>query len=59
MWGDLIGILALSVLCVGWVLVQRFFARHDPDAPGVEGQCGSCGAGDNCDKRDHPGGAHA
>jgi hypothetical protein len=51
MWHDLIGVGGLVVLCGAWVLVQRFFARHDPDAPGVEGRCGSCGAGEKCEKR--------
>ncbi len=37
-------ILGLGLLCGAWVLAQRFFARHDPEAPGVEGRHGCRGA---------------
>lgn len=37
---ELLAIAGLSLLCGVWVLVQRWVARHDPEAPGVEGSCG-------------------
>ncbi len=43
----------LSLLCVAWFLVQRFVSRRDPDAPGVERECGSCSV-DGCRKREEP-----
>ncbi len=33
----LLAIVGLGLLCGAWVLAQGFFARHDPEAPGVEG----------------------
>jgi len=44
MWGNLLGVVGLAVLCGLWVLVQRWLARRDPESPGVEGNCASCGA---------------
>ena len=43
----------LSLLCVAWYFVQRFVARRDPEAPGVERECGSCSV-DGCRKREEP-----
>lgn len=43
-------VLGLGVLCGVWVLVQRWVSRHDPEQPGVEGKCGSCGVA--CDEDD-------
>jgi len=40
--GFVIAVLGLGGLCAGWVVLQRWLARVDPDAPGVEGRCGSC-----------------
>jgi len=40
MLADFLGVVGLAALCGAWVLVQRFVARHDPEAPGVEGGCG-------------------
>ena len=57
---QVIAIAALALGCAGWVLVQRFVARHDPEQPGVEGgdgegcasgSCGSCGVATTCEKR--------
>ncbi len=45
MLGHLIAIAALALLCGAWVLVQRWIARRDPQALGVEGRCGHCGKG--------------
>ncbi len=51
--GHLLAIAALGALCGGWVAVQRWVSRLDPEAPGVEGsgscgglraECGECGA---------------
>ena len=46
MWEALIAVLGLALLCGGWVLFQRWIARVDPEAPGVEGNCGRCGGGE-------------
>ena len=43
MWSGLITVVGLGLLCGGWVLFQRWIARVDPEAPGVEGGC--CGSG--------------
>lgn len=43
MWGYVLSVLGLSVLCGLWVVFQRWIARLDPGAPGVEGRCGNCG----------------
>jgi hypothetical protein len=40
--GHLLAIAALGAVCGGWVAVQRWVARRDPQAPGVE-RSGSCG----------------
>lgn len=40
----LVAVLALALLCGGWVLVQAWVARLDPEQPGVEGsRCGRTG----------------
>ncbi len=39
----LFSVLGLALLCGCWYVVQRWVAKHDPDAPGVEGSCG-CGS---------------
>ncbi|MCB2261961.1 MAG: hypothetical protein LGR52_03345 [Candidatus Thiosymbion ectosymbiont of Robbea hypermnestra] len=43
MWGHLWAVLALAVLCAGWVLFQRWLARIDPDGRRIEDarDCGS------------------
>jgi hypothetical protein len=51
MTGYLIGIVGCALLCGAWVLVQRFLAEHDPEAPGIEGGCGSCSKPD-CESRE-------
>jgi len=40
-----IAILSTGALCAGWVLVQMWVIRKNPDVPGVEGGCwgGGCG----------------
>ena len=43
MWGELAAVIGLGLLCGAWVLFQRWIARADPEAPGVEGGC--CGGG--------------
>ena len=43
-----IAVLGLGALCGAWVLVQQYFARHDPGAPGVEGQHSCCSSA-SCD----------
>ena len=41
---QLLAVLGLALACGGWVLVQRFVARHDPEAPTIESRCGGgCG----------------
>jgi hypothetical protein len=47
MAGHVIAIIGLGALCGAWVLVQQFFARHDPGAPGVE-KCPTCGSKNSC-----------
>ncbi len=37
------GVVGMAVLGAGWVVVQRVFMKLDPDQPGVEDRCGSCG----------------
>ncbi len=44
MWSSLIAVFGLGLLCGAWVLFQRWIARADPEAPGVEGGC--CGVGE-------------
>ncbi len=46
MWSGLLAILGLGLLCGGWVLFQRWIARVDPEAPGVEGGCCGSSGGD-------------
>lgn len=43
MLNALAAVVGLGLLCGGWVLFQRWIARVDPEAPGVEGGC--CGGG--------------
>jgi len=43
--GHTLAVAGLAVLCGLWVVLQSWFARRDPDAPGVEGKCGGCGGG--------------
>jgi hypothetical protein len=42
MFNVLLAVVGLGLLCGGWVLFQRWIARVDPEAPGVEGGC--CGS---------------
>ena len=42
-----LAVIGLGLLCGAWVLIQQFFARHDPEAPGVE-KCHTCGSADSC-----------
>ncbi len=46
MMNEMLAIVALAALCAGWVVLQRWIARHDPGNPGVarecDGTCGSC-----------------
>jgi len=55
----LVAILGLGLLCAGWVLVQRWISKRDPETGGrvelgSKGGCGFCGAaekdrgGSNC-----------
>ncbi|MBU1702567.1 MAG: hypothetical protein KJ970_07115 [Candidatus Eisenbacteria bacterium] len=39
----ILAIIGLAVLCSGWIIVQRFISRHDPEAPTIERNCGCCG----------------
>lgn len=41
----LAAILGLALMAGVWVLVQRWLARWDPEAPGVEGSCHGCRGG--------------
>ncbi|MCA9726643.1 MAG: hypothetical protein R3E12_06750 [Candidatus Eisenbacteria bacterium] len=41
---ELIVLAAMTVVCPAWIFFQRWIAKHDPDAPGVEGCRGSCGS---------------
>ena len=56
MAGHVIAVLGLGAMCGAWVLVQQFFSRHDPEAPGVEGNH-SCGSADSCATDGHCGSA--
>jgi hypothetical protein len=44
MWGHVLAILALVVLCGAWVLFQRWLGRVDPDGQTIEDRCGGCGS---------------
>jgi len=50
MLGHLLAVLALALLCGGWVLLQSWIARHDPEAPTIESRCGGCGG---CGRESH------
>jgi hypothetical protein len=39
---DLVSIAAVPVLCVGWVLFQRWIARMDAELPGIQRSCSGC-----------------
>ncbi len=54
MGAEVLSVAGLGALCGAWVLIQRFFARYDPDAPGVEGKCATCGRSEDCDRKDAP-----
>jgi hypothetical protein len=41
---EVIAVAGLAALCASWVVVQRWFSKHDPGAPGVEGPCAGCGS---------------
>jgi len=46
---DLAAVAALAAACAGWVLVQRWVARRDPDNPGIVRDCGGCAQGGACE----------
>ena len=57
---DAVAVLALALLCGGWVAVQAWVARRDPCQPGVEGNCGCKGwksaeDGASCKREGAPG----
>lgn len=45
-WTQVFFVLGAGLLCAGWVVVQQVVARLDPEQPGVEGKCHSCGPSD-------------
>ncbi len=46
-WTQVWFVLGAGLLCAGWVVVQQVVARLDPEQPGVEGKCHSCGPSDD------------
>lgn len=42
MAADLLTVLALAALAGGWVLLQRWLARLDPELPGIQRSCSGC-----------------
>ncbi len=42
MIADVLSVGAVAVLCVGWVLFQRWIARMDADLPGIQRSCSGC-----------------
>jgi hypothetical protein len=52
---EALAILALSALCAGWVLLQRWIGRHDPENPGIRRECdgGCAGCEDACPRERH------
>ena len=42
MAADLLAVLALAALAGGWVLLQRWIARLDPELPGIKRSCSGC-----------------
>jgi hypothetical protein len=49
-----LAVIGLGALLGAWVLFQRWIARHDPDAPGVEGRKGCAGSCTPRVRRDRP-----
>ncbi len=39
---ELVSIAAVPVLCVGWVLLQRWIAHVDAELPGIKRDCSGC-----------------
>lgn len=39
---DLLSILGLALVCGGWIALQRWIARLDPDIPGIQRSCSGC-----------------
>ena len=54
MLADIVSITFLGLLCGGWVVAQRWIGRHDPDAPGVEGDCHTCSRASSCESKARP-----
>ena len=59
---EAIAILSLALLCGCWVIFQRWIARLDPQAPGIDRACSGCpnsgachGAGSCAQERVEPG----
>jgi len=53
---EAIAILALSALCAGWVVLQRWIERHDPGNPGIRRDCdGGCAGCEKACRREHHG----
>ena len=46
----LIGVVALGVLCGGWVAVQLWIAKHSPGGAQFKPCCGACS--DHCRKEE-------
>lgn len=52
---DAVAILAVAALCAGWVLLQRWIARLDPELPGIKRSCSGCTVPGSCSSRHHQG----
>jgi|GEM_PF-3196542 len=39
---DLVAIAVLAAACGGWVALQRWIARVDPEIPGIQRSCSGC-----------------
>jgi len=51
---DLAAVLFLGLLCGGWVAAQQWIGKHDPGAPGVEGDCHTCSQASSCERKARP-----
>lgn len=54
MWGYVLAIFGLGLLCGGWVVLQRLVARDDPQAGSRRGGCASCSCGEAACKNEPP-----
>lgn len=44
----ILSLMALPLLCVLWLIFQRWLARQDPNYQGYQAGCGGCSRKDSC-----------